>query len=102
MRRCSAALETVPSSATVTNVLTCRRSILILMPKRYRRPDETGIGRLSTVASKLQPRERNKEEVMQPLPLTLLAVMGLGLASIDAIAETWPTKPLRAIVPVAA
>ena len=39
---------------------------------------------------------------MKPLPLTLMAVVGLGLASIDAMAETWPTKPLRAIVPVAA
>ena len=39
---------------------------------------------------------------MKPLPLTLLAVVGLGLATIDAIAETWPIKPLRAVVPVAA
>ncbi len=40
---------------------------------------------------------------MKPLPLTLLlAVVGLGLAAIEAGAEAWPTKPLRAIVPVAA
>ena len=39
---------------------------------------------------------------MKPLPLTLLAVVGLGLATMEASAETWPTKPLRAIVPVGA
>jgi tripartite-type tricarboxylate transporter receptor subunit TctC len=39
---------------------------------------------------------------MKPLPFTLLAVVGLGLATIEVGAETWPTKPLRAIVPVAA
>ena len=39
---------------------------------------------------------------MKPLPLTLLAVAGLGLATIEAGADQWPTKPLRAIVPVAA
>ena len=39
---------------------------------------------------------------MKPLSLTLLAVAGLGLASMEASAETWPTKPVRAIVPFAA
>jgi tripartite-type tricarboxylate transporter receptor subunit TctC len=39
---------------------------------------------------------------MKPLPLTLLALVGLGLATMEASAETWPTKPLRAIVPVGA
>ena len=39
---------------------------------------------------------------MKPLSLTLLAVVGLGLATMEASAETWPTKPLRAIVPVGA
>jgi tripartite-type tricarboxylate transporter receptor subunit TctC len=34
--------------------------------------------------------------------LTLLAVLGLGLATIETAAEIWPTKPLRAIVPVGA
>jgi tripartite-type tricarboxylate transporter receptor subunit TctC len=40
------------------------------------------------------------EEVMKPLSLTLLA--GLGLATMQARADTWPAKPLRAIVPVGA
>ena len=39
---------------------------------------------------------------MKPLHLTLLAVVGFGLATMEASAETWPTKPLRAIVPVGA
>jgi tripartite-type tricarboxylate transporter receptor subunit TctC len=39
---------------------------------------------------------------MKPLSLTLLAVAGLGLATMQARAETWPVKPLRAIVPVGA
>jgi tripartite-type tricarboxylate transporter receptor subunit TctC len=39
---------------------------------------------------------------MKSLPLTLLAVAGLGLATMEAGAETWPAKPLRAIVPVGA
>ena len=39
---------------------------------------------------------------MKPLYLTLLPVLGFGLATMEANAETWPTKPLRAIVPVAA
>src|SRR5215510_3095875 len=44
----------------------------------------------------------DKEKVMKPLFLPLLAVLGLGLATLEANAETWPTKPLRAIVPVGA
>ena len=39
---------------------------------------------------------------MKPLYLTLLPVLGFGLATMEASAETWPTKPLRAIVPVGA
>jgi tripartite-type tricarboxylate transporter receptor subunit TctC len=39
---------------------------------------------------------------MKPLLYTLLPVLGLGLATLDVNAETWPTKPLRAIVPVGA
>jgi tripartite-type tricarboxylate transporter receptor subunit TctC len=33
---------------------------------------------------------------------TLLPVLGLGLATLEAHAETWPSKPVRAIVPFAA
>ena len=39
---------------------------------------------------------------MKPLFLTLSAVLGLGLTTIEATAEIWPTKPLRVIVPVGA
>ena len=39
---------------------------------------------------------------MRPLCLTLLGVFGLGLATMEARAESWPAKPLRAIVPVGA
>src|SRR5512134_3623547 len=42
------------------------------------------------------------EAVMKPLSLTLLAVAGLGLVTMPACAETWPTKSMRAIVPVGA
>ena len=39
---------------------------------------------------------------MNAIFLTLLPVLGLGLATLQARAEAWPTKPLRAIVPVGA
>ena len=39
---------------------------------------------------------------MKPILFALLPVLGLGLATMQAWAETWPTKPLRAIVPVGA
>ena len=39
---------------------------------------------------------------MKPIRLTVLAALGLTAATIDAKAQTWPTKPIRAIVPVAA
>ena len=39
---------------------------------------------------------------MNAIYLTLLPVLGLGLATLEARAEAWPTKPLRAIVPVGA
>jgi tripartite-type tricarboxylate transporter receptor subunit TctC len=45
---------------------------------------------------------RDKEGVMNPIYLTLLPVLGIALATIEARAEAWPTKPLRAIVPVGA
>ncbi len=39
---------------------------------------------------------------MKPIVFTLLPVLGLGLATMEVRAETWPTKPLKAIVPVGA
>jgi len=44
----------------------------------------------------------DKEEIMKPIYLTLLLLFGIGLVTIEAAGETWPTKPLRAIVPVGA
>jgi tripartite-type tricarboxylate transporter receptor subunit TctC len=41
---------------------------------------------------------RDQEEAMKSVCLTLLPVIGFGLAAMEARAETWPTKPLRAIV----
>jgi tripartite-type tricarboxylate transporter receptor subunit TctC len=35
---------------------------------------------------------------MKSIYLTLLPVLGLGVATMEARAETWPTKPLRVIV----
>ena len=34
--------------------------------------------------------------------LILVSALGLGLATVDAVAQTWPTKPIKAIVPIAA
>jgi tripartite-type tricarboxylate transporter receptor subunit TctC len=45
---------------------------------------------------------RDKGEVMKPICLILLPVRGLGFAPMGAGAQTWPTKPLRAVVPVGA
>ena len=39
---------------------------------------------------------------MKPFCLTLLSLLGLSLATMEATAETWPTKPLRVIVPFGA
>ena len=39
---------------------------------------------------------------MKPICLMLLLMLGLRVATMEAQAETWPTKPLRAIVPVGA
>src|SRR5262245_349159 len=39
---------------------------------------------------------------MKTVCLLLLPVLGLGLAAAEVRAENWPTKPLRAIVPVGA
>ena len=39
---------------------------------------------------------------MKPILLMLLSALGLTVATFKAEAETWPTKPLRAIVPIAA
>jgi tripartite-type tricarboxylate transporter receptor subunit TctC len=38
---------------------------------------------------------------MKATRLMLVSALGLGVLSLDARADTWPTKPLRAIVPIA-
>jgi tripartite-type tricarboxylate transporter receptor subunit TctC len=42
------------------------------------------------------------EEIMKSRCLMLLPALAFGLATMEARAQTWPTKPLRAIVPIAA
>ena len=39
---------------------------------------------------------------MKPIYLMLVPVVGLALSTMDVGAQTWPTKPLRAVVPVGA
>ena len=39
---------------------------------------------------------------MKLIRLLILPAVGLALSAVDAGAQTWPTKPLRAVVPVAA
>jgi tripartite-type tricarboxylate transporter receptor subunit TctC len=39
---------------------------------------------------------------MKPILWMLVSALGLTVATLKAEAETWPTKPLRAIVPIAA
>src|SRR5690348_3150155 len=39
---------------------------------------------------------------MASIRRTLLSALCLALVSVNANAETWPTKPLRAIVPIGA
>ena len=38
---------------------------------------------------------------MKPILLMLVSALGLTVATFEAEAQTWPTKPLRAIVPIA-
>jgi tripartite-type tricarboxylate transporter receptor subunit TctC len=39
---------------------------------------------------------------MKPMGLMLLSALGFAFATMEVEAQTWPTKPLRAVVPVAA
>src|SRR5262245_28467263 len=45
---------------------------------------------------------RDEEDALKPMVLTLLPILGFGLATLEASAQAWPTRPLRAIVPVGA
>jgi tripartite-type tricarboxylate transporter receptor subunit TctC len=46
--------------------------------------------------------KRGSEDVMKHSYLIMLSALGMGLAAMEANAEAWPTKPLKAIVPIAA
>jgi len=46
--------------------------------------------------------KRGSENVMKHSCLIMLSALGMGLAAMEANAEPWPTKPLKAIVPIAA
>jgi tripartite-type tricarboxylate transporter receptor subunit TctC len=45
---------------------------------------------------------KGSEDTMKITRLALLPMLGLGVLCPDASAETWPSKPIRAIVPLAA
>jgi len=44
----------------------------------------------------------DREKVMKRICLMLLPALGLALSTMQAVAQTWPAKPLRVIVPVGA
>ena len=62
--------------------------------------DCTKLSRESTCHT--QGAEVESEDVMKLRWLILLSALGLGLATLEARAESWPTKPLKVIVPIAA
>jgi hypothetical protein len=106
MRKRSAALETVPSSVTVMKVRAFRRFMRFAYAKTVL--SARGIkywtlsGVLRHVCGCRQFATLEMENAMKAIYLTtLLPVLGLGLA-FEAGAETWPSKPIRAIVPFAA
>jgi tripartite-type tricarboxylate transporter receptor subunit TctC len=43
----------------------------------------------------------DEEDLMKYRFVILLSALGLGVAAAQAFAETWPTKPMKAIVPIA-
>ena len=50
-RRCSAAFETVPCSATVTNVRRRLKSMRLIYTMRYRKPEELCIGQMEPASN---------------------------------------------------
>jgi tripartite-type tricarboxylate transporter receptor subunit TctC len=73
------------------------------MPVRHRLLEKTYIGRASErIAMLLNGWDGSMGENMRRNYLVLVSVFGLGLASTEAMAQSFPTKPLRAIVPFAA
>src|SRR5262249_33944716 len=73
------------------------------MPARHRLPEKTYIGpALERIAMLLGGWDDLMGENMRRSYLILVSAFGLGLASTEAIAQSFPTKPLRAIVPFAA
>src|SRR5262249_35850994 len=45
---------------------------------------------------------RGREDIVSPIRLMPAVALGLALTASGAEAQEWPTKPLRAIVPIAA
>jgi tripartite-type tricarboxylate transporter receptor subunit TctC len=43
----------------------------------------------------------DEEDLVAYRPVILLSIFALGIAAAQAPAETWPTKPIKAIVPIA-
>src|SRR5260370_7238308 len=53
-------------------------------------------------SSPASPRNERRGEVMKRICLTLLPILALAVPSIQAGAQSWPTRPIRAIVPYTA
>jgi tripartite-type tricarboxylate transporter receptor subunit TctC len=54
------------------------------------------------MASASEFRANRWVNIMKAACFALLSLLGLGLAITDAAAQAWPTKPIRAVVPVSA
>jgi tripartite-type tricarboxylate transporter receptor subunit TctC len=65
------------------------------------RHTKKGYSFVTEIKHRLAQRAEVKEEVMKPICALLLATLGLALGT-PAEAQTWPAKPLRAIVPTEA
>src|SRR5215510_13591689 len=107
MRRRTAALETVPSSATVTKVLRWRRSMTHLCQigieiQRINILDGSDPRGASWVQSRGQPAKAatstQRESSMKRILLVSVSLLGLICTSIATNAQSWPTRPIRAMV----
>jgi tripartite-type tricarboxylate transporter receptor subunit TctC len=74
------------------------------MPSRHGKPEKLCIGHQTDAGEccAKHPPEHAKEDDMKRACLMLLPVLGLACASMEAGAQSWPTRPIRAIVPFTA
>jgi tripartite-type tricarboxylate transporter receptor subunit TctC len=81
------------------------------MPVRYRPIAEHCIGRSNETArisrdvvfhAALASDHRSLEAIMKPHHWILLSALGFGVAITEARADTWPARPIRAVIPVGA